>query len=83
MELNRLRWAVRRGMLELDLILGPFLENVFPNLPANEQALFEKLLSCEDQDLFYWFINKADPLEPQLRAIVNIIRDHTGLQSNA
>ena len=36
MDTNRLKWATRRGMLELDLILLPFLENVYPTLTAKE-----------------------------------------------
>ncbi|MFT5081989.1 MAG: antitoxin CptB [Lentisphaeria bacterium] len=80
MNTNRLKWACRRGMLELDLILLPFLENVFPRLEKNEQLLFEKLLEGEDQDMFNWFLRKADPEEEDLKIIVGIIRDNTGLK---
>jgi antitoxin CptB len=34
MDHNRLKWAARRGMLELDLILQPFVEKVYPTLNA-------------------------------------------------
>lgn len=80
MNINRLRWATRRGMLELDLILLPFLENVFPSLAEREQLLFEQLLESEDQDMFNWFINREDPTEAHIKEIVGIIRDNTGLQ---
>lgn len=79
MDLNRLRWATRRGMLELDLVLLPFLENIFPSLSDDHQALFETLLACEDQDLFNWFLKKGNPEDPSMRTIVDIIRDNTGL----
>ena len=80
MELNRLRWASRRGMLELDLVLQPFLENVYQTLAQSDQQLFVDLLESEDQDLFQWFLRKSDPEDPDLMRIVQIIRDNTGLQ---
>lgn len=51
---NRLRWACRRGMLELDVLLGNFLTEGYLQLSAAEQQQFEDLLLCEDQDLFEW-----------------------------
>ena len=79
MEMNRLRWASRRGMLELDLILQPFVENVYPGLPAEHQQLFDRLLDGEDQDLFGWFMRHNDPDDADLLKIVTIIRDSSGL----
>lgn len=80
MDYHRLRWASRRGMLELDLILGPFLENVYSSLDANDQQLYQKLLECEDQDLFNWFLNKEIPADLNHARIVNIVLQHTGLR---
>ena len=75
MDKNRLFWASRRGMLELDLILQPFLEKIYPGLPAVDQQRYHRLLDCEDQELFGWFLRKTDPEDPDLRRIVQIIRD--------
>lgn len=80
MEKNRLLWAARRGMLELDLVLLPFIENIYDTLEQSDKELFWALLECEDQDMFSWFIDKVDPQEPGTLKIVNIIRSHTGLQ---
>ncbi|WP_086932691.1 succinate dehydrogenase assembly factor 2 [Agarilytica rhodophyticola] len=80
MDLKRLRWATRRGMLELDLVLLPFLENVFPSLSDDHKVLFETLLTCEDQELFNWFLKKGNPEDPDMKIIVDIIRANTGLQ---
>ena len=44
MNKNRLVWASRRGMLELDLILAPFVENVYDSLTEDDQLRFEVLL---------------------------------------
>lgn len=80
MEKNRLVWASRRGMLELDLVLQPFVENIFPTLDTSDQQLYEQLLEEEDQDLFVWFMRRGDPEDPNLLRMVNIIRANTGLQ---
>lgn len=82
MDYHRLRWASRRGMLELDLILGPFLEKVYPSLEKEDQFLYHSLLECEDQDLFNWFLNKTQPLDAGHARIVQIVLDNTGLKLN-
>jgi len=67
--LSRLRWAARRGMLELDLVLSPYIEYAYLQASAKEQQAFDDLLSCEDQDLFNWFI-KSKPAKPAYQDIV-------------
>ena len=61
-------------MLELDLVLLPFLEKVYPDLNDEDQALYQKLLECEDQDMFGWFLRRENPDDPELLRIVDIIR---------
>lgn len=75
MNKNRLLWASRRGMLELDLILTPFVENVYDTLSQDDQLRFEVLLECEDQTLFMWFMQRESPSDPNLERIIKIIRD--------
>ncbi|HWV14017.1 MAG TPA: succinate dehydrogenase assembly factor 2 [Cellvibrio sp.] len=79
-ERNRLFWSSRRGMLELDLILLPFLENIYPNLSQADKESYWQLLECEDQDMFEWFVNRQDPQNSQLQRIVDLVRKNTGLQ---
>ena len=75
MNKNRLLWASRRGMLELDLILTPFVENVYDTLRKDDQLRFEVLLECEDQTLFMWFMQRENPSDPNMDRIIKIIRD--------
>ena len=75
MNKNRLLWASRRGMLELDLILTPFVENVYDTLSKDDQLRFEVLLECEDQTLFMWFMQREYPSDPNMDRIIKIIRD--------
>lgn len=77
---NKLFWASRRGMLELDLVLLPFVEKVYPTLEQEDKERYWKLLDQEDQDLFAWFLRRNDPEDPELRRIVDIVRANTGLQ---
>ncbi len=80
MDRNRIFWASRRGMLELDLVLLPFLENVYEGLAQEDKERYWALLDSEDQDLFAWFLKRQDPEDPELLRIVQIIRDNTGMQ---
>lgn len=75
MDYNRLRWASRRGMLELDLILAPFIEDHYPRLDEKDQLKFQALVQCEDQDLFNWFLQKVEPEDADIKHIVNIVRE--------
>lgn len=77
MEKNRLFWGSRRGMLELDLVLLPFLDEVYPTLDVDEQLLYQQLLEEQDQDLFSWFLQRQDPDRPELLRIVERIREHS------
>ncbi|MCX2981852.1 succinate dehydrogenase assembly factor 2 family protein [Halieaceae bacterium IMCC14734] len=72
-EFNRLCWHSRRGMLELDLILEPFVQRRFRELSAADQLRYERLLECEDQDLFSWFLGRVEPEDEEIAAIVRRI----------
>lgn len=82
MEKNRLIWGSRRGMLELDLILLPFVENIYPALEREDQLSYQRLLACEDQDLYAWFTGRQDPEDVSLQRIVERVRATTGYKKN-
>ncbi len=79
----RLRWACRRGMLELDVLLGNFLEEAYLNASFSDQANFVTLLDCNDQELFRWLTGKECPSEPDLIDIVGKIRHHAKIRKHA
>lgn len=72
-EINRMRWAARRGMLELDLVLEPFVTNCYAHLDESGRRCFKQLMLCEDQDLFSWFMGRAQPEDEELAQIVSQI----------
>jgi len=75
-ELNRLFWHSRRGMLELDRLLVPFLKEAFPALQDADKERYVKLLACEDQDIFGWFMNRNQPDDEDLQRIVGLVLKH-------
>ena len=72
-EINRMRWAARRGMLELDLVLEPFVSSCYGELDEKDRQRFGQLMLSEDQDLFGWFLQRKEPDDPELAAIVRKI----------
>lgn len=69
----RINWACRRGMLELDVLLMPFAEKVFDQLSEQEQITFERLLTCDDPDLYAWFMGHQTCEDAELSQIVQTI----------
>ena len=72
---NRMRWASRRGLLELDLFLADFVAHEYPRLSPALKALYRELMSSADQDLFEWLMERSDPDEA-LQPIIFAIRDY-------
>ncbi|MFO8143019.1 MAG: succinate dehydrogenase assembly factor 2 [Marinobacter sp.] len=72
-QFRRLWWHSRRGMLELDVLLLPFLEEAYRDLAPDDQARYQKLLSSEDSDMFEWFMQRSRPEDPDLQRMVELI----------
>ncbi|WP_322521330.1 succinate dehydrogenase assembly factor 2 [Guyparkeria halophila] len=70
----RLRWRCRRGLRELDLLLGPFAERQLPRLLPHELDDFDRLLTAADQDLQAWFLGRERPSDDSLADLVERIR---------
>lgn len=73
-ELNRLRWRCRRGVLELDIALGRFLDTEFHRLDASQRQAFECLLEAADEDLWRWINGDEEGLEPAWRELIAALR---------
>ena len=59
-ELNRAKWASRRGLLELDLLLNPFVNGAFDSLSDELRDDYRALLFNDDQDLLEWIMGRAE-----------------------
>ena len=78
---KKLVWQCRRGMLELDVVLIPFLENHFDSLTQEQQILFSELLAEADPDLYTWIMGYEKSDNHNLNTMIQIIRDKTGIKS--
>lgn len=75
-DLGRIRWrCVRRGMLELDIILGNFFDQHFSSLDDREQELFVSLLEKPDPLLYAWLLGQEIPKKAEDLEIIKKIRE--------
>lgn len=72
--LQRLRWRSRRGMRELDQLFTRYLDRAWRDAAEDERAVFERLLACEDDRLWRWFLGYEAPEDVELHALVERIR---------
>lgn len=70
----RIKWACRRGMRELDMLLMPFFQHDYTLLSDADKRLFVRLLNCDDPDLFNWLMDHGQPEDVQLRQMVQFIQ---------
>lgn len=73
---NRMRWASRRGLLELDLLLGPFMDACFAELEPSLKDDYQQLMGHEDQDILNWILGRETLVDESLVAITDKIRAH-------
>lgn len=73
-ELKRLRWRCRRGMRELDQLLERWLDQQFAAASEPERGVFRRLLDCEDDRLWRWFLGHETPSDVEIAALVDRIR---------
>ena len=72
-QIKSLRWRCRRGMRELDLLLTRWLDQSYEEADASQRATFVKLLACEDDQLWRWFIGREKPDAQDLDELVGSI----------
>ena len=73
-ELSRLRWLCRRGMRELDVVLGGYLEQNYATASGEEQALFRSLLELPDPDLYGMLLGRSRIDDPGLERLIRLLR---------
>jgi antitoxin CptB len=67
---GRLRWRCRRGMKELDVLLGRFFDARYRDLDAAGRAAFERLLDADDPSLYRWLTGRERAPDPAVRALL-------------
>ena len=75
-DLAKIQWACRRGMLELDVLLGNFFKDVYSSLNVSDQELFVELLDQPDPMLFSWLLGREIPEDKRFAHITEMIQRH-------
>ena len=73
-EFRRLRWRCRRGMRELDQLLTRWLDREWQSASETERGVFLRLLDCEDDRLWRWFLGHEVAPDAALDALVQRLR---------
>ena len=73
-ELRRLRWRCRRGMRELDQLLTRWLDREWPRASESERGVFLRLLDCEDDRLWRWFLGHETAPDVELDSLIQRMR---------
>ncbi|MFD0738331.1 succinate dehydrogenase assembly factor 2 [Lysobacter koreensis] len=74
LEFKRLRWRCRRGMRELDQLLGRYLDRRWRQAAQGERGVFLRLLETEDDKLWHWFMGYETPADGEIAQLVEHIR---------
>lgn len=78
----RLR-SMRRGMREMDLILGAFVENALETMSDDDLAAYESLLAEDDHDLYRWILGLDPASAAHVALIARIARAAEGIATRA
>jgi antitoxin CptB len=73
-ELSRMRWRCRRGMLENDLILTRFLDAHAETISPADIAALDRLLDLADGELWDLIAGRSEPREEELLPMVAALR---------
>ena len=75
-QLNRLRWrCTRRALLEMDILLGGFLETRYASLTPEQAAAFVVLADMEDLELWPLITGKRECENSVQAQVVAMLRD--------
>ncbi len=79
--LERIRWRSRRGLLELDIVLGRFIEREYARLDEAGQQAFEELLDMPDNSLWDMIMGSTKSTQSTSRQVAcGIDRVERGVQ---
>jgi antitoxin CptB len=73
-ELERVRWRSRRGLLELDIVLGRFIETHYAGLDLDERMAFEEMLDMPDNPLWDMIAGRHEATQGKQQALLEKIR---------
>ncbi|WP_044247637.1 succinate dehydrogenase assembly factor 2 [Francisella hispaniensis] len=79
---DKIKYSARRGMLELDIILAPYLNNCYMREDLAGKKLFVEFLTSEDSDMFDWLFKGVTPPQKYQQLIDKIIQEKKKFNQN-
>jgi antitoxin CptB len=72
--LERVRWRCRRGLLELDIVLGRFVIQRYPVMNNEQRVVFDELLDMPDTELWDVITGKKEPVHAHQRVVLEWLK---------
>ena len=57
---SRVLWRCRRGIREMDLVFGRFVEQHYDQLSPADSECFDRLLQENDLDIYDWILGRRE-----------------------
>lgn len=76
LEERKVIYRARRGLKEIDVYFDPYVKQYYLQADAVEKALFAELVEQEDPDLLDWFMEVSEPPRPELRSLIQKLKDY-------
>jgi antitoxin CptB len=73
--LERVRWRCRRGLLELDIVLGRFIEHRYTVMDNEQRLVFDELLDMPDTELWDVITGKKEPTHAHHRVVLEWLKE--------
>ena len=74
--INKVIWASRRGLLELDLLLEPFIRSEFNKMSDFDQSHLYEFLKLDDDELFDFFLGSKEVPQQFLAVVSKVLEFH-------
>jgi antitoxin CptB len=74
-DLERVRWRCRRGLLELDIVLGRFIEQRYPAMDNEQRRVFDELLDMPDTELWDVINGNKEPAHAHQRQVLEWLKE--------
>ncbi len=71
---RRLLWRCRRGLLELDIMLGRFIRHHYRQLDALQLQALDQLLDMPDNQFLDLLLEREQSALPHVTALLQLIR---------
>ncbi len=78
MDRNQIVWRCRRGVRELDVLFGRFLDTEYDLLSQQQQADFARLLEVQDPTIMDWLFGRSPP-QDEFKGLITRLQELSGL----